>query len=116
MLKNQKEKNIRNIVLFIEMKDCADAIKVMDKQCRTVVLVSHALEIEERYSAYALQTFSEIKRIMKEKPLDNVLIQIIVPFNDESFMSAGLINMIKTAHLENPKVWGQIILIDKNHI
>ncbi len=69
--------------------------------------------VQDRYQAYAVQIFEVIQKLLNNKPNGNVLVQIAVPNCGEQQVFAGLNGMLKTARLENPKLIGQLIQLDK---
>ncbi|HEX9981683.1 MAG TPA: SDR family NAD(P)-dependent oxidoreductase [Thermoanaerobaculia bacterium] len=66
--------------------------------------------LAERYSAYALGSFEQIRTILEAKPQGRVLVQIVVPADGEQAVFAGLSGLLKTAALENPNLTGQLLL------
>ncbi|MBN2441541.1 MAG: SDR family NAD(P)-dependent oxidoreductase, partial [Spirochaetales bacterium] len=80
---------------------------------RTINLESGEKDIAKRFEAYTVRIIDEIRQILIEKPKDNVLVQIVVLLKDESQLFLGLSGILKTAHLENPKLIGQIIGVEK---
>ncbi|ASJ54821.1 polyketide synthase [Brevibacillus formosus] len=79
---------------------------------RFLVLQSDQQGIAERFQAYAVRAFEEIKALLQAKPKGKVLIQIVVPLRSEQRLFAGIVGLLKTAQIENPKVIGQLIEID----
>ncbi len=71
-------------------------------------------KIGERYQNYALRMIEEIQQVIKRKPGGKVLIQAVVTVEGEKQMFAGLSGILKTAHLENQKIIGQLIELDGN--
>ncbi|BBB92541.1 MAG TPA: non-ribosomal peptide synthetase [Methylomusa anaerophila] len=78
-------------------------------QC--VVLQSGQNCIAERFQAYAVQLFTEIQSIIREKQTGYTLIQIVVPNQKEQQLFSGLLGLLKTAMQENSKLVGQLIEI-----
>ena len=77
-------------------------------------LVLHAekqMNIAERYSDYALACFARIQTILQSKPQGNVLVQIVVADHEEQTLLAGLSGLLRTAAFENPKLFGQLLLV-----
>ncbi|MES2824533.1 MAG: SDR family NAD(P)-dependent oxidoreductase [Pseudomonadota bacterium] len=66
--------------------------------------------IADRYSLVALTCFEIIQKILKSKPDNKVLVQVVIPNQQEHKLFAGLSGLLKTAMLENPQIVGQIIL------
>ncbi|UED76953.1 SDR family NAD(P)-dependent oxidoreductase [Brevibacillus sp. DP1.3A] len=89
-----------------------DSISSQINDARFLVLQSDQQGIAERFQAYAVQVFEEIKALLQAKPKGKVLIQIVVPLRSEQRLFAGIAGLLKTAQIENPKVVGQLIEID----
>ncbi|WP_369751182.1 SDR family NAD(P)-dependent oxidoreductase [Brevibacillus sp. BC25] len=89
-----------------------DSISSQINDARFLALQSDQQGIAERFQAYAVRVFEEIKALLQAKPKGKVLIQIVVPLRSEQRLFAGLAGLLKTAQIENPKVVGQLIEID----
>ncbi|WP_165625713.1 type I polyketide synthase [Bacillus velezensis] len=68
--------------------------------------------IEDRYDACAAELSAIVKRLIKEKQKGKTLIQLLVPDRGEDNVLARLFAFLKTAHLEHPKLYGQVIQAD----
>ena len=68
--------------------------------------------IEDRYDACAAELSAIVTRLIKEKQKGKTLIQLLVPDRGEDNVLAGLAAFLKTAHLEHPKLYGQVIQAD----
>jgi polyketide synthase PksN len=68
--------------------------------------------IATRYQDYAATIFEAIQQLLKDKTPRKILLQVIVFDKEANRLFAGLSGMLKTAHLENPNITGQIILLD----
>lgn len=66
--------------------------------------------IAECFNEVAETCFELIKKILKDKPHGQVLVQIVLANKQEETLFAGLSGLLKTAALENPMIRGQIIL------
>jgi polyketide synthase PksN len=69
-------------------------------------------EIEERFQSYAAQIFEEMQSIVKGKRKGKVLIQLVVSSRNEQSLCSGLLGLLKTAQLENPRIIGQLISLE----
>ena len=87
-------------------------IETRMRQVRCLTLKSGDNRIEERFQTYTVLLFEEIRNILKAKPKQKVLIQVVVPFQEEQQLFAGFCGLLKTARLENPKLIGQLIEIE----
>ncbi|MCP5007665.1 MAG: SDR family NAD(P)-dependent oxidoreductase, partial [Planctomycetes bacterium] len=101
-----------HLVLLCEMPE------VKARELQTLILGGHCenlkseqVQIESRFTEYAVRCFEMIREILEKKPQGKVLIQILVPNTREKALFAGLTGLLKTATLENPKIVGQIILV-----
>ena len=65
--------------------------------------------IDERYQAFTERMIGEIRRIIEGKPEGRVLAQAVVYPEGEKRLLTGLMGILKTAGLENPKILGQWI-------
>jgi amino acid adenylation domain-containing protein len=76
--------------------------------CR--MLTADGDSVAARYVSYAQQLLAELQRIASG-PSRTVLLQVAVPDTPEGEMLAGLSGMLKTAHLEIPSLWCQLIAV-----
>lgn len=85
--------------------------------------VCHALQAQGEdlalgYQSLCEQVFTHLKEILENKPKGKVFVQIVIPGagTDDAEgtgpLFQGLSALLKTAHLENPKIIGQLIEID----
>ncbi|MEW9701804.1 SDR family NAD(P)-dependent oxidoreductase [Paenibacillus sp. SI8] len=81
---------------------------------RCISLQSEKKGMDERFQDYTLRVFREIRSIFEVKPLGKILMQIVIPSQEEQQVFFGLSGLLQTAHLENPKLVGQIIGIEEN--
>ena len=103
----------KHLVMLCELDDISqEDIGSEMKEAKCLTLKSQQAEIDKRFLSYASQAFEEIQGILKEKPRDPVLIQIVVPTRDEGQLFSGLSGLLKTAQMENPKILGQVIEVD----
>ncbi|HML90062.1 MAG TPA: SDR family NAD(P)-dependent oxidoreductase [Methylomusa anaerophila] len=102
----------QHLVILCETDDISpDDITTRMKGVRCLALQS-AQPLAERFETYAAQVFEEIQGILRNKPKDQVLIQIVVSTLDEGQLCAGFLGFLKTARLENPRLTGQLIAIE----
>jgi len=81
---------------------------------RCLTLQAEHKEIDKRFQSYAVQVFAEIKTILQSKPKGHVLVQIVISFQGEQELFAGLAGLLRTAQLENPKFIGQLIEVGED--
>ena len=79
---------------------------------RFLKLQSNHLGIEKRFETYAIQAFEQIQMILQERSKREVLVQIVVCALEDQQLFSGLSGLLQTAHLENPKIFGQVIEVD----
>ncbi|UJF34762.1 SDR family NAD(P)-dependent oxidoreductase [Paenibacillus hexagrammi] len=77
-----------------------------------ISLQSYQESIAERFQSYAVRIFEEIQGLVDSKPKKEILIQIIVPNQGEGELFKGLLGLLKTAQIENPKLIGQLIEVE----
>nr|WP_314465332.1 SDR family NAD(P)-dependent oxidoreductase [uncultured Clostridium sp.] len=75
-----------------------------------IPLFSYAENIGGKFHEYAVWAFQNMQDILRSKPKEQVLVQII---GERECGFAGLHGLLNTLHLENPNIWGQIIELDK---
>ncbi len=104
---------IEHTVILCEPDELREKwMKANMKNANCIALKSEESRIDQRFNTYAVQIFEEIQNIIKSKPKDRVLIQIVVPSQGEQQLFSGLSGMLKTAEIENPQILGQIIEVE----
>jgi len=79
-----------------------------------VILESEEKSADTRFSAYALRLFEDIRAILKAKPKEKFLLQVLISAKEDQRLFSGFSGLLRTAHSENPKFTGQLIETDKN--
>lgn len=69
--------------------------------------------IADRYSLCSQYCFQKIQKLLKKKSSAEILIQIVVPKSSDYSALVGLSGLLKTAQIENPRVNGQIIVVEQ---
>ncbi|MFE9722738.1 SDR family NAD(P)-dependent oxidoreductase [Streptomyces sp. NPDC005794] len=100
------------LVLVVELPEVAAALEAQDAT-RVVRLTSHATDVGRRYTDYALQVFAEVKRLLGEPAHHPVRVQLVAPAVEASLWT-GLAAVLKSAGLENPRLLGQMVLVDRH--
>ncbi len=77
-------------------------------------LESNQTSLGKRFRDYSLALFENIQNILQEKTNAAVLIQVLVPAQGNDHVFSGLSGLLKTAHLENPRIFGQVIALEEN--
>ncbi|MEH2062926.1 MAG: SDR family NAD(P)-dependent oxidoreductase [Nostoc sp.] len=100
----------QHLILFCEMDVPAGLQDRLSKNgvCRAVHIQGEDLALG--YQSLCEQVFTHLKEILENKPKGKVFVQIVIPSPVRLFQ--GLSALLKTAHLENPKIIGQLIEID----
>jgi len=95
---------------FSDLK--AKNLKKLDSTIDSHHLKVHSGDIALQYTEVAKTCFDMLQTVIKEKPSRQVLIQLVIPANQANYIYSGLVAMFKTARLENPKVFGQVIFVE----
>ncbi|MCC5463956.1 SDR family NAD(P)-dependent oxidoreductase [Pelosinus baikalensis] len=105
---------VQHVVVLCEPDGVTlESIKTQMRGVHCLVLQSKENSIEERFQTYAVQIFEEIQSILKERLTGKALVQIVVCTENEQQLFFGLSGLLKTAQLENPKLIGQLIGVDR---
>ena len=89
-----------------------ELIEAQLEKCSCIGLQSKEKTLEKRYEDISVQVFETIREILEKKPKGKILIQILISFQGEEQVFSGLSGLLKTAHLEDPNILGQVIGID----
>ncbi len=73
--------------------------------------INQSEHVSDVYNKVALETFEIVQKTLKRKPQGKVIFQTIIG-HKEGQIFAGLSGLFKSASLENPKIIGQIILVN----
>ncbi|KAF3469294.1 SDR family NAD(P)-dependent oxidoreductase [Streptomyces sp. Tu 3180] len=98
------------LVLVVDLPEVAAALETRDT-VRVVRLTSSATDAGRRYTDHALQVFDEVKRLLGEPAHHAVRVQLVAPAV-EAPLSTGLAAILRSAGLENPRLLGQLVLVD----
>ncbi len=103
-------------IVLCGMKNISDEeIQSLFPNCQTVSLQTDGHhDISEQYTKVALACFEIIQKILIDKIENKSLVQIVIPNSDENILLGGLSGILKTASLENPQLFGQLILTDSD--
>src|SRR5579864_9564516 len=102
-------------IVFCDSSRLRDAeLKLSFPRAQTASLnADENKNIGQRYTEYALECFERIQAILRSQPEGKVLMQVVVPDHEEETILAGLSGLLKTASLENPQFFGQVILVPR---
>lgn len=67
--------------------------------------------LQQRFTACCVKLLEYVKKILTQKLPGKTLIQILVPQEGPKQVFAALSGLLKTAHGENPDLWGQVIAV-----
>ncbi len=101
------------IALCGPLNPLSKSVKAAFGGAEVIGLKSGSKTIDRRFSQCALTLFEAIQATVKAKPKGKVLFQVLVSTSKDHAIFSGLSGLLKTAHLENPGVIGQLIEIDK---
>ncbi|MEV7775552.1 SDR family NAD(P)-dependent oxidoreductase [Kitasatospora sp. NPDC086791] len=79
---------------------------------RVVRLESAAAGVDGRYTEDALTVLRTVRELLGERAQHPVRVQLVAPADAEGALWAGLFAVLQSAHLENPRVLGQLVLVD----
>jgi polyketide synthase PksN len=104
---------VRHLVILCEPEELsAEVVTAHMNQVSCLKLQSAQPEIGARFQEYAAQLFGVIQTLFNEHPKDRALVQVVMTGQGERRLGAGLSGLLKTAYLENPKVIGQLIMVE----
>ncbi len=91
------------------------AVRADIQDAQFIKLESRTQTMDGRFSQCALKLFETIRTTLNAKPQGRVLLQVLVSPGQDSSMDHGLFSglsaLLKTAHMENPRIIGQFIEI-----
>nr|AVI26424.1 polyketide synthase [Candidatus Entotheonella serta] len=76
-----------------------------------LVYQSRSENIAERFQDYASRLFTEIQQLLTARAGAKILLQFVIRDLLEQQLFAGLAGLLKTAHLENPNLMGQLLCV-----
>ncbi|MEU9678028.1 SDR family NAD(P)-dependent oxidoreductase [Streptomyces parvus] len=99
----------RPAVLLAGLPDAAARLR--DAGEEVVLMTAPDTAPDGRYTALALRLLEELRSRVRGTAGRGHL-QLVVPGGPEEFLLSGLGAMLRTAHLENPDVTGQVVVLD----
>ncbi|MBO1582984.1 SDR family NAD(P)-dependent oxidoreductase [Bacillus sp. XF8] len=85
-----------------------------DGSCHIILYDDDHPNLADQFVRDVLQVFHIIQEIMRTKPTHTVPIQILLFNHSSNFFGKALGGMLQTAHLENPHIIGQCVLLDED--
>jgi acyl transferase domain-containing protein/enoyl-CoA hydratase/carnithine racemase/acyl carrier protein len=112
--KYNKVNNFQHHIIFDEiLEDQANKLESLVSGSHCLKLPrTNSKNIVERYTEITLICFSQLQSILKSKPKETVLIQLVFSNDLKDQIFIGLTGLLKTAQLENPHIRGQIIFVE----
>jgi acyl transferase domain-containing protein/acyl carrier protein len=111
--KDQAPHYDKRLVILCEPHEITQkSIAARLKKVQCIILRSSRKDIAERFMAFAAQVFEAIQQILSKKISGQALIQIVVSNKAEQQLLRSLFGLLKTAHMENAKLLGQLIEIE----
>ena len=108
----------RHLVIFCELDNLSgDELAARLAGTDMTWLVSDAREdgIAARFQTHLSLVFREVQAILRAQPQAPVLVQVVVPGKvEEQRLFGAIAAFLKTAHLENPNLVGQVIEVQEN--
>ena len=98
-----------HLVVLGAMEEESVAVIETEMGVRCINLQTKSKGFDKRFQGCAVQLFEAIQKLMLEKQIGKVLVQLVVVNQAEQGVFAGLSGLLKTAQLENPKLTGQLI-------
>ncbi len=96
----------RNEVSSKHLRERMDNVEFFTLKCKMK-------NIDKIFQNFAVETFKIIQDILKEQSgQQKVLVQVVIPDSGEQHLFSGLSGLLKTAHLENPNLLGQLIEVN----
>ncbi|PEA37029.1 hypothetical protein CON45_21560 [Priestia megaterium] len=105
----------KHLVILCEFEEiAADTMANQMKEVNFFKLHSKQQEIDKRFETYVVQIFEKIKNLIHDQPKGMVLLQVVVPHHGEQQLLSGILGLLKSAQIENPKLVVQLIELEKD--
>ncbi|MER6405746.1 SDR family NAD(P)-dependent oxidoreductase [Streptomyces viridosporus] len=101
----------RRAVVFAERGALVDGA-APDPDCEVVTLSSPVTTLDARYTDYALQVFERTRQLLRDGTQTKYVLQILLTDGPESGVLTGLGALLRTAASENPRITGQVVVVD----
>ena len=103
---------LRHLVIICEPCGLSQEDIEVGLKAELLMLQSRQQAIEARFQTYVENVFEQINGILKNEPVGNVLVQVVVSMEDKRKVFSGISGLLKTARLENPKFVGQLVEVE----
>ncbi|MEV8230076.1 SDR family NAD(P)-dependent oxidoreductase [Streptomyces sp. NPDC079167] len=101
-----------HMVLLAGTPDLASALLRQEAGTDVRLLLSGAAGLADRYADLAGQVLTALRRPAGDLDLPATLVQLVCPLSGEEALLSGLIGLIRSAGLENPRIVPQLVLVD----
>jgi polyketide synthase PksM len=105
---------VEHHILLCGLKQTSTALQAFDSQIGFDDLTPHQHGMAEQFQWCAEQLFDRVKKILEAKPTGNILLQVVVRDQNNKQIFSGLSGLLKTAHIENSKFFGQVIAVNED--
>ncbi|MEH1778402.1 MAG: SDR family NAD(P)-dependent oxidoreductase [Nostoc sp.] len=116
LAENQHCEYVQRIIMVVcEMEWFSDrTIEPQIEGAICIHLTTKAETLAKRFQEISIHVFERIKALLDEKNKGATFIQILIPSSGETQLFSALTGLLKTAHLENPAILGQLIAFEAN--
>lgn len=113
--KNDAENaRLRIVIICKENRLSEEEFRRHDESVQIVALESSHDRIDDRVGDYTMELLKSLRVLMKDKPVEAMLLQFVVRDHSEERVLKALFGLIRTAHTENPKISGQLISVGQD--
>jgi polyketide synthase PksN len=110
--KDQSREYNKRILVLCEVDDHIESeLYRKCEDCQIITLKSDSSNIAQRFNNYSIAIFEEIKNLIGSHSQDSTLIQVLVPQSFDNYPFMGIASLLKTANIENPNIFGQVIRV-----
>ncbi|MBW4478212.1 MAG: SDR family NAD(P)-dependent oxidoreductase [Tolypothrix brevis GSE-NOS-MK-07-07A] len=112
---NEPSKYAQRIIMLLEMEWFSHrAIESQIEGVTCIHLTTKAKTLAKRFQEISLQIFERIKAVLNEKNKGTTFIQLLIPSSGEMQLFSACAALLRTAHLENPGILGQLIALESS--
>lgn len=100
-----------HVILLCEIDQPFDQVEIQFPHAQCFELKAESKDLAERFEDHAISVFEHVQRVLQNKEGSRVLLQVLMPQGEAQFFS-GLVSLLKSVQLENPRVRGQLIELE----
>ncbi|GAX60248.1 beta-ketoacyl synthase [Candidatus Scalindua japonica] len=106
-----RELSLVDMFIIVDSQDKAllEAIALEYPKAEVINFTARGKAIDEAVETRFIEVFDKVKSCLEAKPNRVQQILILVPDTEERYCYAPLAGLIKTAHIENPRIQGKVI-------